>query len=122
MGGSDPWGCLITSTSLSHQFTEHRCAAQRRRPGEITCAISMGRCGYGPLRERVSWERACVDATSLADRLPPVSFYRKRSWCYTWKDSSNHRKGMRSVLAFLLASSASALQLSSPKALLHVEF
>jgi len=28
----------------------------------------------------------------------------------------------RSVLAFLLASSASALQLSSPKALLHVEF
>ena len=30
--------------------------------------------------------------------------------------------GMRSVLAFLLASSASALQLSSPKALLHVEF
>ena len=54
MGGSDPWGCLITSTSLSHQFTEHRCAAQRRRPGEITCAISMGRCGYGPLRERVS--------------------------------------------------------------------
>jgi hypothetical protein len=31
-------------------------------------------------------------------------------------------KVMRSVLAFLLASSASALQLSSPKALLHVEF
>ena len=30
--------------------------------------------------------------------------------------------GMRSVLAFLLASSASALQLPSPKALLHVEF
>lgn len=59
-----------------------------------------------------------MDATSFADRLPLVTFYRKRSR----KDSSNLRKGMRSVLAFLLASSASALQLSSPKALLHVEF
>ena len=57
-----------------------------------------------------------ADAISLHSSVAE-RFVRAKVW-----NESDPPKVMRCVLAFLLASSASALQLSSPKALLHVEF